>query len=260
MKRHSDICRKFRAVSFAIAGVLSLVYYVVCIVYARIGVSWLWIWPLFAAFCFIRFFMLIKRLKVTRPVKTVYRIAVIFFALLFTVVEVRVVSYMFCEPEPDLDYIITLGASVRGGKPTSPMLLRIYTTIDYMNGNPSAVLVASGGKGTDEPMSEADCIAEYVINAGIDPDRVIIEDQSHDTEQNIHNSFQHITQGSTVGVVTSSFHLYRAIRIAELQGYKVFPVPAKTLLPLGIHYTVREFFAIVELEAQNLISTLSSCL
>lgn len=239
--------KKFRYVLFLLLGTLSLIYYGVCIAWAWIGVSWLWIWPLFSAFCFIRAIMLKKNVRLPRWIEIIYGVVLCAGLCLFCVLELRIVRAMNAEPADDLDYIITLGAAIRNGEPTGPLLLRIGKATEYLEGNPETILIASGGQGENEAQSEASCIAERVSAAGIDSGRILLEDRSHDTWENIKNSYELIPDGASVGVVTNGFHIYRAMRIAELQGHKVTPVPAKTLLPLGIHYTVREFFGLVKL-------------
>ena len=53
---------------------------------------------------------------------------------------------------------------------------------------------------------------------------------------------------ASVGIITSSFHEYRAGLIAEREGYKdIYSIPAESVFPVGIHYTVREFFGVVYL-------------
>lgn len=249
----SEKYRQFKKVFFLILGVLICVFYAVCIAYSRIGVSWLWIWPLAALFCFARAFMLRKAIRPPRWIRVLYRVVLIVFFGLFVIVEARIITVMNTEPEPGLDYIITLGAAVRNGVPTSPLKLRIDATVEYMKDNPDTILIASGGQGKDEAMSEAGCIADYVTAAGISPDRIILEDKSTSTEENIGNSFALIPEGARVGVLTSGFHLYRALRITELQGFEASGIPAVMYFPLGLHYLVREFFGVVQLEALQIL-------
>lgn len=237
----------------AVVGTMSVAYYIICILYAHIGISWLWIWPLLSLFCFIRVLMLHFNVKVPKAVKLIYRAGVIAALAVFILVEGLIVSAMTAKPEPGLDYIITLGAAVRNGIPTSPLMLRIEKTAEYLSENPDTLVICSGGQGVNEIMSEAQCIKENLVALGIDERRIIIEDKSTDTEQNIKNSFAFIPKGAKVGVVTSSFHIFRAVETGRLMGVELSPIPAKSLLPLGIHYTVREFFAVVKSELKALL-------
>lgn len=233
---------------FLILGVVSFLYWIVCIAFAHIGVSWLWIWPAFSAFCFLRWVMLRRKISVPKWIRSVYYVLLAVFLVSFFFIETKVISYMNAEPPADLDYVITLGASVRDGKPTSPLMFRIEKTAEYLADNPASKAVASGGKGPAESMSEAECIRQYLLGYGINDSRILLEDRSSDTQENIRFSFQMIPEGASVGIISNSYHLYRACRIAEENGYRVSAIPAVTLLPLGIHYTVREFFAVAEME------------
>ena len=132
--------------------------------------------------------------------------------------------------------------------PTRPLRYRIQTAYDYMMENPDTILIASGGKGWDEQISEAECIRNVLVEMGLDENRILLEDKSKDTEENIRNSYELIIdKESQVGVVTNSFHIWRAVEIAKSQGHEnVSGVPAKTLMPVGIHYVVREFFGFIK--------------
>lgn len=228
-------------------AVLSLLYYAVCVLWAWAGVSWLWIWLVLAAFCITRHVMLVRKIGMPGKTGKVCRILLVLAVLFFAFVESRIVGAMTQDVPEGLDYVITLGAAVRGDVPTRPMQQRMDRTLAYLEDNPGTTAIVSGGKGPNENISEAECIASYLVENGIDKDRIITEDRSTDTEENIRNSFAFIPEGSSVGVITNSFHIYRAIKVADAQGHEVAGVPAVTLLPLGIHYTVREFFAVVEL-------------
>lgn len=245
---------KLREILFAAVGAASIVYYIICVIFAHAGVSWLWIWPLLSVFCVVRVLMLHFKLRVPKWIKIVYGIGFAAALSSFIIIEGMIISAMSIEPEPGLDYVITLGAAVRNGTPTTPLMLRIEKTAEYLSENPRTIVIASGGQGVNESMSEAQSIKENLIALGIDESRIILEDRATDTEQNIDYSFALIPDGASVGVVSNNFHIYRAVRIAELRGYEVYAIPARSLLPLGIHYTVREFFAVVELELANLMA------
>lgn len=245
--------KKLREALLLILGGLSLVYYIVCVIFAHAGVSWLWIWLLLSGFCVFRAVVLHLNVPVPKAVTYIYRVGLVIAVSVFVITEGMIISAMTAKPEAGLDYVITLGAAVRNGVPTTPLMLRIEKTAEYLIENPDTKVIASGGQGVNESMSEAESIKENLIALGIDESRIICESRSTSTEENIAFSFDLIPEGASVGVVTNSFHVYRAVRIAELQGCEVSSVPARTLLPLGIHYTVREFFAVAELELKNLL-------
>lgn len=245
--------KKIKCVLFLLAAVLALTYYGICVVFAHAGVSWLWIWPLLAGFCLVRFVMTVRQTEVPKWLAAVYRILAVLFVSAFLLIEGLIIREMGTEPKPGLDYIITLGAAIRNGVPTTPFRLRLETTLEYMNENPDTVCIASGGQGPAESTSEAQCIRDYLSERGIDPGRILTEERSTDTEENIRNSFLLIPDDATVGVVSNSFHLFRAELIAEFQGHSVSGIPAITYPILGPHYIVREFFAVVEILLKQLL-------
>lgn len=248
-----DITRRIKKAAFISLGTLSMLFFLVCLGYSHIGVSWLWLWPLLSAFCLVRFLMLHFRINVSKWISVPYHVLAFIFIAAFIFTEAKIISAMNASPAPGLDYVITLGAAVRGDRPTSPLLLRIQAAADYLEQNPDAIVIASGGQGKGEDISEAECIRNELILLGIDESRIILENRSTDTQENIRNSFALIPEGAKVGIISNSYHIYRALRTAELQGFDACAVPARSLLPLGIHYTVREFFAVMELELTNLI-------
>lgn len=75
----------------------------------------------------------------------------------------------------------------------------------------------SGGQGYNEPCTEAQAMADYMEAAGIE-DRLILEDESKTTEQNIKNSKKYIRDGASVGIITSDFHMFRAMQITRDRG------------------------------------------
>ena len=245
---------KARRTLFLIGGTLSFIYYIICIAFAGFGLSFVWIWLLLSCFCYIRAFMLKRKMQgkekwqAPKWLINIYRVCVIGGIALFVFVEIQVIITMNTAPKNELEYIIVLGAGIRGTTPTRPLLLRIQKAYEYMQENPDTILIASGGRGNDEQISEAECIYNTLVEMGLDESRILLEDRSTDTEENIQYSYEMIPdKDSEVGIVTNSFHIWRAVAIANSQGYEnVSGVPAKTLMPVGIHYVVREFFGYVK--------------
>ena len=84
----------------------------------------------------------------------------------------------------------------------------------------------------------------YLENAGVDSSRLLMEDQSTTTAENLLYSQKYL---DTVGIVTNNFHVYRSIRIAKKAGYvNVCGIAAPSRSVLQLHYLVREFFALTK--------------
>ncbi len=121
--------------------------------------------------------------------------------------------------EDNLDYVIVLGAQVRESGPSAVLRYRLDEAYDYLQANPETICIVSGGQGPNESIPEAHGMAEYLENRGLDPSRIIVEDRSLTTYQNIRNSMQLFdSETARVGIVTNNFHVFRAVHIARKQG------------------------------------------
>ncbi len=93
---------------------------------------------------------------------------------------------------------------------------RLDTAIDYLNENPGTICIVSGGKGANEPVVEAQGMANYPEWHGIKKTASSKMMKSKTTQENISNSRALITKpNATVGIVTNDFHMFRALQIAH---------------------------------------------
>ena len=182
--------------------------------------------------------------KVPRPVKIFAGAIVCIGLLAFGIVEGCVVSQMRASGHPGLDYIIVLGAQVRTDGPSPVLRYRLDQAVEYLNENPDTVCIVSGGQGSNEPWPEAEGMAQYLQQKGIDATRILLEDQSQTTEQNITNSKKQMKDGASVGIVTNNFHVFRAVQIAKKYGLSdacgIAAGSTPKYLPNNL---LREFFA-----------------
>ena len=119
----------------------------------------------------------------------------------------------------NMDYIIVLGAQVREDGPSIVLRYRLDTAIDYLKENPNTICIVSGGQGANEPFSEAEGMSEYLLKNGIDKSRIILENESRNTVENIKYSKLLMEESyESVGIVTNNFHVFRAVQIAKAQG------------------------------------------
>ena len=233
----------------------SAYYTVTCLIYCGPHLSLIWIWPMLAIFSLLRFIMIKRDIENKRKFKSpkifrlIYYILVSIFLISFFIVESFIIGNMNAIPRHDLDYVVVLGAGLRGSTPSNPLRQRINKAFEYMSENENTIVIASGGQGPDEAISEAECIKNYLIDMGADPDRILLENQSTSTDENIRFSFKIInSEDKKVGIISNGFHMFRAKLIAINQGHhNIYSVPGKTLFPVGIHYCVREYFGIMAL-------------
>ncbi len=164
-------------------------------------------------------------------------------------VEVPIIGASSGDGGREYDYIIVLGAAVHGDTPSLALVERLRAAADYMTEHPDTVAVVSGGQGSDENMSEAAAMYEWLTHNGIDGSRIISEDKSGSTLENLENSFDiirsHGGDPDSCAVVTSEYHIYRAKLLAQSLGVSIGAVAAHTTyVPIMINYFLREAFGV----------------
>ena len=143
-------------------------------------------------------------------------------ALAVTLAVAALILTTASEPTPAaLDEVIVLGAQVRAdGSPSTVLRYRLDTAVDYLRDNPTTRVVVSGGKGPNELCTEAEAMARYLESKGVDASRIVPEDASTTTVENLRYSKALLgSADDEVGIVTNDFHVLRATRIAARQGY-----------------------------------------
>lgn len=145
------------------------------------------------------------------------------------------------------DYMIILGARVKGTVPSLALQYRIDHAANYLKENPGTIAIASGGKGPGEDISEAECIKRELMQNGIEESRVLLEDKSTDTYQNIRFSKKFIPEKAEIGlVVTNDFHIFRSKMIADNEELKINGLPAKTPIQAVLKSYIREYLALTK--------------
>lgn len=169
-------------------------------------------------------------------------------ALLFCIVEGLVFTGFCTTAEPGADYVIILGAQWKESGPSEVLRRRLDKAVAYLEENPETMVIVSGGQGANEPISEAAGMKQYLLDAGIAEERILTEEESVNTKENLENSGRLIDlENSRVVLVTNNFHMYRAVKIAEKQGYsQVEALPASSVIGLLPNNLLREFLSVLK--------------
>ncbi len=136
------------------------------------------------------------------------------------------------------------------GEPSSVLRGRLDRAVEALGAAPGSVCIVSGGTGPDEPVSEAEAMRDYLVGAGIEEERVITEDRSADTVQNIDYSIPLIEKtGKGDLVCISTFtHTPRIRLLCEKKGlaprFFTSGFPEKRFL---IPTLVREYLSYVKM-------------
>lgn len=163
------------------------------------------------------------------------------------VLSSRMIGAISNRPEnPQL--IVVLGCQVNGDRPSKMLRLRLDAAYEALTEFPDLPCVVTGGKGTGENLSEAECMKRYLVEKGIDESRIIVEDRSTSTFENIRFTFEITDQmglGRDITIVTDGYHQYRAGLIAKAQGAgELTAISANTELHFLPTYWVREWLGI----------------
>jgi len=268
-------------------GILCLFYYVGIVSYAGITTSFAWIWIVGGA-VLIALSGGLRYLEehpenFLRFVTGAVLVLLLFALVIVLLIGSRVFSamrtdglYMFSssaseegnrkllprlawsDTEEDLDYLIVLGAQVRGTKPSRALKKRLERATAYAEAHPDIIIILSGGQGADEDISEAECMYRYLVDAGIAESRLIKEEDSTSTQENLKYSAVIICEldsdagapdgelSASVGVVTNNFHLYRALLYARAQGFtNLCGLSAVSDIGMLPHNSLREICAIL---------------
>lgn len=172
-----------------------------------------------------------------------------FVGILCVTMLVLMILNAFAATSDNPQTVIVLGCQVKGDKPSLMLADRLDTAYDYLSTNKDAVVIVSGGQGEDEIYSEAKIMKQYLVEKGIDKNRIIEEDTSVNTNTNIKNSEQIIKQNNLstdVLIVTDWYHQFRAGAMAKKVGLNVTAKSTFTSIWLVEPMFFREICAIVK--------------
>lgn len=242
-------------VTFGVLSAVCLVYYTVIVIYAGFGASFVNFW-LLAALGFgaaSGVFYLNKKIqllaKIPKPLLGTVFAVIVVGIILFLILLGCVVSGMVSKPEKKADYVIVLGAQIRGERITKSLKKRLDEAYEYYMDNRDIVIIVSGGQGDGEDTSEAFAMKRYLEEKGVPSDIIIMEDRSTTTNENLTYSYEIIKgrgdDDANILICSNNFHIFRAVRLAEHIGMKnVEGLPADSDNILLASYMVRDSLAI----------------
>lgn len=190
------------------------------------------------------------RYKVCRVLSVVGRVLFGLFLVSYIAIQGIILHGMRADPEAaDAEYLLVLGARVyEDGRPSAALAARLDTAYDFMQEHPEVTAILCGGQGSNEPCPEAEAMYDYMVAKGMDADRLLLEDESSNTIQNIENARALIGDRHKTAVVTSDYHLARARVLMERGGLDACGIPAPTPYPaqrVSVH--CREYCSILGL-------------
>jgi len=144
--------------------------------------------------------------------------------------------------------VVVLGCKVNDDKPSLSLEERLIEAYDYLSKNPDAACIVTGGKGDDENISEAECMYRWLVDKGIDKNRIFREDRAASTKENILYAKEIIAENdlnSDIVVITSDYHTYRAGITAREVELGFGSSPSHTSVWIFPSFYIRELYAIL---------------
>lgn len=172
----------------------------------------------------------------------------------FVVVESVIFYYGHRKVEGSPELIIILGARLYGLVPSPSLVERLETGYDYLVTHENALVVVSGGIGGGEDITEAAAMKNYLLEKGIKEERILVEDVSTNTFQNITFSKELLKEKlpefdldhEAIGIVTNDYHVFRGVMMAKRFGFQAVGIPAKTPPTTLVKGYVREYFGVLK--------------
>lgn len=149
--------------------------------------------------------------------------------------------------------MVILGCQLHEWGPSVMLRDRLDKGLDYLADHPDMLVVVSGGQGENEPVAEAQGMADYLAEHGVARENIILEDKSHNTHQNLTYSARRLAEAGVdikdgVVIVSNGFHLSRVRMLAGRAGYENVSTLAapSSHTPTRLKMYIREPIALVK--------------
>lgn len=234
------------SILFGLIGILCILY-CIAITFSGFGTKFFLIWAALGVLCILLAAAFAKSAALPGWLKGIVTGIFCLGLLLFIAVEVAIIGHFNVVAQPGADYCIILGAQWKADGPSEVLRRRLDTAIQYLNENPDTIAVVSGGQGSNEVITEAAGMRQYLLDAGIAEERILVEDKSTNTRENLAFSGELLDrENSRVVVVTNNFHMFRALKIAENQGYQAEGLAASSVIWMLPNNLLREFLGVLK--------------
>lgn len=180
-----------------------------------------------------------------------------------TVCGIKAARYV---PAYDKDYVIILGCAIaKDGQPLPLLRGRIDRALDFAKKQLSATgkkikFVTSGGKGSDECISESESMQRYLVSNGVNENDIIMENKSVNTLQNMEYSKELIDKdgkGDKVIFSTTNYHVFRSGMYANEAGLHAEGIGSRTKWYFWSNAFIREFVALLVNGAKKHIANIA---
>lgn len=236
-------------------GLLSVLYYVILTIFGgKISFSGFWI---FVGVIFLLMGMMwdldiSKKFKFVREGKVICLILTTVLLISFIGIESSIIYYGSNKRMRESEYLIILGAGLRGQRMSLTLTQRMYKSLEYLKKYPNTKVIVSGGIGPGEEITEAEAMKRFLVSNGINEKQIIKEEGSTSTAENFKYTRQKLSELDNrmdikVSIITTNFHMFRAVFLAKRAGFEeIYTVSSEIHFLLIPNYYVREYFAVIK--------------
>jgi len=152
----------------------------------------------------------------------------------------------------EMNFVVILGCGIfPDGSITLTLKNRLDAGIEYLNRYPDSIAIVSGGQGYSEPVPEALAMSDYLLSQGIAKQRILLEDKSTSTKENLIYSSAVMTKNypnkaQTLALVSSDFHMFRVKFLSKRYSMQSIGIPCPTPWYIRLNTYLREFFAVIK--------------
>jgi uncharacterized SAM-binding protein YcdF (DUF218 family) len=242
---------KICSVILAVLAILCFFYCLSIALFMGYGTTFFLIWGAAAVF-FGLWSVVLTSPKLVRSIprwfKVIFGTFLTIGCLLFFIVEGMILGEFGAKPEQGADYVIVLGAQWKQNGPSYILQKRLDAAVTYLKENEDTLVIVSGGQGSNEHITEASGMCSYLVEKGINKERILVEDKSTNTYENLVFSGEFLNKAEdSVVLVTNNFHMFRALQIAEKQGYENIEGLAAGSYPAMVpNNLLREFLGVIK--------------
>lgn len=174
-----------------------------------------------------------KHSRLAKILKRCYFVCLVIGLLCFIILQGLIISGARTD-DVEVDAIVVLGAGLINDRPSLILAYRLNAAIEFVQTRDDIPIIVTGGLGVGRTITEAEAMARFLIERGIDENRIWQEGASTNSHENINFAVEIMEENGMdienirVAIVSNEFHLYRARLIGERAGLNVYGVAAET--------------------------------
>ena len=198
--------------------------------------------------------MTVHETRLWRRVRRAIAACLLLLLVLLVALECFILAGSHSSRDQAADAVLILGAMVYDSGPSEILQLRMETGLRWLRDHPEGIAVVCGGQGSNEPASEARTMADFLTASGVPPDRILQENRSRNTWENLRNGAALLTERgydlkhTRVMVVSNGFHLTRVRMLARRCGLRIgtLAAPMPKIWTNTVYCYGREVLALIK--------------